>query len=279
MPPRSATPKKALASRHRSTAPSPSCKPQSQSQSQPQPQPPQRLERPADESCWDDISRILYGLPDTWNRHTKAFATLAGAVTLNESELRALQPVPRPHNRTSDADADEEEEEAGERRRRRPATRSQAALGQKVEFALRASRKAYLRKYGVPMCALLGATEDALRGAVVGGGARSVASMNVSLRRVRIRIVWPQPATMASRTAVYEEWVRIDESTTKVQLGMLVAKVFFGFLEEKTAALSQEETFEWRLRPDALYRTWLVGLERVETNLFVAYLRYALNDP
>ncbi|KAM5532970.1 hypothetical protein V8D89_013367 [Ganoderma adspersum] len=257
MPPRSATPKKALASRHRSTAPSPSCKPQSQSQSQPQPQPPQRLERPADESCWDDISRILYGLPDTWNRHTKAFATLAGAVTLNESELRALQP----------------------RRRRRPATRSQAALGQKVEFAMRASRKAYLRKYGVPMCALLGATEDALRGAVVGGGARSVASMNVSLRRVRIRIVWPQPATMAFRAAVYEEWVRIDESTTKVQLGMLVAKVFFGFLEEKTAALSQEETFEWRLRPDALYRTWLVGLERVETNLFVAYLRYALNDP
>ena len=186
MPPRSTSPKiqKALASRYRSTAPSPSCEPQ------PQPQP--LHQPPPDESDWDDISRILYGPPDTWNRHTKAFATLAAALTLNESELRALQPVPRPHNRTSDADADVDEEEqggAGERRRRRPATRSQAALGQKVEFALRASRKAYLRKYGVPVCALLGASEDALRGAVVGGGARTVASMNVSLRRVRIRIV------------------------------------------------------------------------------------------
>ena len=41
---------------------------------------------------------------------------------------------------------------------------------------------------------------------------------------------------MAMPAAVYEEWVRIDESTTKVQLGMVVAKVVFGFLEVRIAS-------------------------------------------
>ena len=41
---------------------------------------------------------------------------------------------------------------------------------------------------------------------------------------------------MTMAAAVYEEWVRIDESTTKVQLGMLVAKVFFRFLEVRVVS-------------------------------------------
>ena len=57
----------------------------------------------------------------------------------------------------------------------------------KIEFALRASRKAYLRKYGVPLYALLCASEDALQKVMVGGSACSVAG--VGLRRVRIRFV------------------------------------------------------------------------------------------
>uniref|UniRef100_A0A5K1JTS9 Cell surface hydrophobicity-associated protein n=1 Tax=Ganoderma boninense TaxID=34458 RepID=A0A5K1JTS9_9APHY len=260
IPAHSASPTKPFASRYRSTAPSPSCKPQA-----PQPH------AAEDDSFWDSSSCILRPLPDTWNRHAKAFATLEGALTLNESELRALHAIPR--SEEGDAEADGEQE----RGRERPATRSQAALGRKIEFALRASRKAYLRKYGVPLYALLCASEDALQKVMVGGSACSVAG--VGLRRVRIRFVWPQSPTVSPSPVMYEQWVRIDESTTKVQLGMLVAKVFYGFLTQKTAELSREQTFEWRVRPDALYRTWLTRLERVETNVFIADLRYALNDP
>ena len=115
-------------------------------------------------------------LPDTWNRYAKAFATLSGASALTERELRALLPVPRPlcHPATTNTG---------------PATRSRAALGRKVEFALRAARKPYLRKYGVPMYALLGASEDALRECVLGGSVRVLELEKVNLRRVRVRIV------------------------------------------------------------------------------------------
>ena len=37
---------------------------------------------------------------------------------------------------------------------------------------------------------------------------------------------------------MFEQWVRIGESTTKVQLGMLVAKVFYGFLTVRVMCLS-----------------------------------------
>ena len=43
--------------------------------------------------------------------------------------------------------------------------------------------------------------------------------------------------------------------------------------------MSRYEAFEFRLRQDAFYRVWLVRLERVESNLFVADLNYALSDP
>ncbi|PIL33304.1 hypothetical protein GSI_04754 [Ganoderma sinense ZZ0214-1] len=267
----SASPTRPFASRHRSTAPSPSYKA------------PPRAPQPHaadDDSFWDSSSCIFRPLPDSWNRHTKALATLEGALTLTEAELHALRPVPRTRREDIEGDDADAEQDGGQERvrgRERPATRSQAALGQKVEFALRASRKAYLRKYGVPMYALLCAAEDALRNVMVGGSARSVAG--VGLRRVRIRFVWPQSPTVSASPVVYDQWVRIDESTTKVQLGMLVAKVFYGFLTQKATGLSQDPAFEWRVRPDALYRTWLTRLERVETNVFVADLRYALNDP
>ena len=132
------------------------------------------------ESIWDPSSSspslVPDPLSDAWDRHAKAFATLSGASALPESELRALLPVPRPLTTTTTTSTG-------------PATRSRAALGQKVEFALRASRKPYLRKYGVPMYALLGASEDALREYVIGGSVRVLEKERVNLRRVRVRIV------------------------------------------------------------------------------------------
>ncbi|KAI1787720.1 hypothetical protein LXA43DRAFT_895818 [Ganoderma leucocontextum] len=256
VPTHPASPKKV----RRSTAPSPSCK------SPPPPPPPPPP--PVQDTFWDDSSQVFEPLPDNWERYAKAFATLAGAFTLDENELRALQPVPRRLGRDVN----------GLSERERPATRSQAAIGRKVDFSLRGSRKTYLRKYGVPMYVLLNASEDTLQKHVTGGGTKVLAHVN--LRRIRIRFIWPQPPTMSASAAVYDEWVRIDESVTKVQLAMLVAKVFNGFVEQqKTGDLSRMHTSKWRLRPDALYRTWLVRLERVETKVFVADVRYALHDP
>ena len=47
----------------------------------------------------------------------------------------------------------------------------------------------------------------------------------------------------------------------------------------RTSGLGILEDYPWLLRPDAFYRVWLVRLERVESNLFVADLNYALSDP
>ena len=50
-------------------------------------------------------------------------------------------------------------------------------------------------------------------------------------------VQWPQPPTASATAAsvVYDEWVRVDESVTKVQLAMRVARVFNGFVEVRVA--------------------------------------------
>ena len=37
--------------------------------------------------------------------------------------------------------------------------------------------------------------------------------------------------------------------------------------------------YPWSLRPDAFYKVWLLGLERVENNVFVADLKYVKDYP
>lgn len=43
--------------------------------------------------------------------------------------------------------------------------------------------------------------------------------------------------------------------------------------------LSSLPDYPWLLRPDAFYKVWLLGIERVENNVFVADLRYIKKYP
>ena len=66
-------------------------------------------------------------------------------------------------------------------------TRSQAVVGQKIEFSFNRHTKPYLRNRGVPMYALLGASEAALQRIVCAAKTRVLA--DVTHRKVRIRFV------------------------------------------------------------------------------------------
>ena len=97
---------------------------------------------------------------------------------------------------------------------------------------------------------------------------------------------------------MYEEWVRVDSSYTRVQVAMAVARVFNNFVEVRcltgwcpfarahAAAYQKHRSrfrsygdYPWSLRPDAFYKVWLLGLERVENNVFVADLKYVKDYP
>ena len=47
----------------------------------------------------------------------------------------------------------------------------------------------------------------------------------------------------------------------------------------RTSGLGILEDYPWLLRPDAFYRVWLLGLERVEGNLFVVDMKYVKYYP
>ncbi|EJF57986.1 hypothetical protein DICSQDRAFT_173353 [Dichomitus squalens LYAD-421 SS1] len=224
---------------------------------------------------WDMIfegeTRLYQSLfPETENKYPRAFSTIEGATTLTESEVQVLKPVPR--------DARHVGGDHSQRAVDRPMTRSQAVVGQKIEFSFNRNARPFLRQRGIPMYALLCASAAALHRIVL--GARTKVLTNVALRRIRIRFVWPHPAGYEPAAEVYEEWVPVNDTLTRLQLAMLVAQVFNRFVEQqRTSRLSHYEVFEFRLRQDAFYRVWLVRLERVESNLFIADLNYAVSDP
>ena len=108
---------------------------------------------------------------------------------------------------------------------------------------------------------------------------------------------WPLPLSEERSQIVFEEWVKLDSSFTKAQLAMAVAKLFYKFVEvrafcfslpaprsrphqqHRSSELAGYENYPWLLRRDAFYRVWLLGLERIENNLFVADLKYAKYYP
>ena len=154
---------KAYSPRYRSKAPSPSCKPTPLGKNE----------------CSSEDSRVYQSFPETWVKYARAFSTLQGAVSLTESEAQALRPVPRRAQSLNGEGSRSDLE--------RRMTRSQAVVGQKIEFSFNRHTKPYLRNRGVPMYALLGASEAALQRIVCAAKTRVLA--DVTHRKVRIRFV------------------------------------------------------------------------------------------
>lgn len=113
-----------------------------------------------------------------------------------------------------------------------------------------------------------------------------------------VAIQWPCPRDGRLDRFTFEESVMVDESTTRLQMGMLAAQSFSKFFEVSTRYIfklrdladlihSQKNRvkfarladYDWFLRPDALHRVWLVELERVENDVYAADLRYVKDYP
>ncbi|KAI0737402.1 hypothetical protein C8Q80DRAFT_320933 [Daedaleopsis nitida] len=150
--------------------------------------------------------------------------------------------------------------------------------GQRIDFGFCTGSKA-LKHRGLPMYALMNASEEELYVNMSAAGSRVMAPF--SLRQIRIRILWPLPLPKGSGPSqvVYEEWLRVDAAYTRVQMGMAVARVFYNFVEKHRTSLATYRDYPWSLRLDAFYRVWLLGLERVENNVFVADLKYVKYYP
>ncbi|KAH9923752.1 uncharacterized protein BXZ73DRAFT_50887 [Epithele typhae] len=203
----------------------------------------------------------------------RLFATFQGALVTTRDELRLLRP---PQNR--DRGGGEGSVFRG------PVTRTQTRIlaghGQRVQFAFRIGSRS-VRRYGMPMYALANATEEEVAKHMADGRERVKELMRqVLLKRVRVRFEWPIPGEDAGFFH-YEEWVKFDSKCTKARFAMTVARVFQTFVEKHYYLPDPHGPADspWVLRPDAFYRVWLHGLERVENSVFVAHLRYIKRYP
>ncbi|KAI0713895.1 hypothetical protein C8Q76DRAFT_621083 [Earliella scabrosa] len=193
------------------------------------------------------------------------FSTIQGALTLTTADLKLLKNVPRD---------DAEEEVESDRRVTR--TRARIMAGQRIDFGFCTGAR-ILRHRGMPMYALANASEDELYRNMSAAGIRVMAPF--PLRQIRVRFLWPLPHDSDPSELMYEEWVRVDSSYTRVQVAMAVARVFNNFVEKHRSRFRSYGDYPWSLRPDAFYKVWLLGLERVENNVFVADLKYVKDYP
>ncbi|KAI0823779.1 hypothetical protein BC628DRAFT_478393 [Trametes gibbosa] len=203
--------------------------------------------------------------PPAWASDITRFSTLSGALTLTPSDLRALKSVPREHpTATTSANV------------RVTRTRSMIEHGQNITFSFQTGPKHVANK-GLPVYALAMTSREELCKHML--SAREQVMASFGLKRVRFRIQWPFPRDDGLDLLTHEEWVKVDGSTTRMQLAMLAADVFRQFFDKHRMPLSAIADYAWLLKPDAFYRVWLVGLERVESNVFAVDLKYVKDHP
>ncbi|KAI0328040.1 hypothetical protein GY45DRAFT_1326841 [Cubamyces sp. BRFM 1775] len=196
-----------------------------------------------------------------WAVATTRFSTLSGAHSLSADDVKALKEVPR-GSAVHDA--------------RVTRARSQIIESPHVMFSFKTGPR-HLRRMGMPVYTLANASEDKLLEHMSGGTAKVLRSVS-GLRRIRIRIQWPLPNELREPLMNAEEWIEVNESTTKIQLAMKVAHLCNTFFEKYRWAPAFIG-YEWCLRRDAFYRVWLVGLERTEHDVFEVVLRYVQDFP
>ncbi|KAH9857409.1 hypothetical protein C2E23DRAFT_881029 [Lenzites betulinus] len=228
--------------------------------------------------------------PSTWATDITRFSTLFGAHTLTPYDLQALKSVPR-----------ERTPEMASVNVRITRTRAMIEDGQKIAFSFQAGPK-HLAGKGIPVYALAMTSKEELGKHI--SLAREQVMKSFGLKRVLIRIQWPFSREEGFDLLTFEEWVKVDASTTRLQLAMLTADVFRQFFEVCPPSLhrissiissintsdlapSQKHrmplaalaNYPWLLKPDAFYRVWLVGLERVESNVFAVDMTYVKDHP
>ncbi|KAI9066896.1 hypothetical protein FKP32DRAFT_1621375 [Trametes sanguinea] len=213
-----------------------------------------------------DLASESDEFPPTWANSVTRFSTLSGALTLTPRELKALKSVPR-------ATIAAEEPSQSTRVTR---TRSMIILGQRIEFSFKVGPR-YLKGKGMPVYALANASEAELVRHMTSAGEKVMEP--IGLRRIRVRVQWPYPREDEDSSLLYEEWIKIDLQTPRVQLAMSVARVFQTFFEKHRMVLTTMPDYAWLLRPDAFHRVWLFGIERTENNVFEAELRYVKDYP
>ncbi|KAI0697090.1 hypothetical protein C8T65DRAFT_582897 [Cerioporus squamosus] len=230
----------------------------------PGPPPAEPLPQPPPPPAFDNSSETK--IEPCWALDAIRYSTILGAYTLTSADLKLLKKVPR---------GDYEEE--GHHGRRITRTQSQilSGHGQRIDFGFCSTGR--LKHRGMPMYALANASEQELYRNMSAGG--TLVMKPFPLRQIRVRFLWPLPRGSEPTHEVYDEWVRVDPSFTRVRLAMAVAQVFSRFVEANRLCLSAYRDYPWRLRSDVFYRVWLLGLERVENNVFVADLKYIKDYP
>ncbi|KAI0657083.1 hypothetical protein C8Q70DRAFT_1055977 [Cubamyces menziesii] len=200
-------------------------------------------------------------LARAWAVATTRFSTLSGAHTLSADDVNALKEVPR---------------EGASDGARITRARSQIMESPSIVFSFKTGPR-HLRRMGMPVYALATASKDELLKHMSGGTTKVLKSLG-GLRQICIRIQWPLLDELRYQHIRTDEWVKVDESMSKIQLAMDVAYLCNRFFE-KYRWISQDSTSEWHLRRDAFYRVWLVGLERTGHDVFEVVLKYVQDFP
>ncbi|OJT08538.1 hypothetical protein TRAPUB_544 [Trametes pubescens] len=203
----------------------------------------------------------------TWAAGIKLFSTISGAFSLTVEELQTLKNVPRDHP---------PENAPTYARVARSRSIAMASRRQRIEFRFQGGPE-YLPGQGMPVYVLATVPEMELYKYVQ--SALDTVMQPLGTRKVRIRIQWPCPRDGKLDLLTFEESVEVDASTNRLHVGMLAAEVFWKFFESYRTRLVALADYSWLLRPDALHRVWLIGLERVENDVFAADLRYVKDYP
>ncbi|KAI0628907.1 hypothetical protein C8Q77DRAFT_1067503 [Trametes polyzona] len=207
--------------------------------------------------------------PPDWAIDITRFATLSGALSLRSQDLKALKAVPRER---PDGDA------AASASARVTRAQSQIILGQRIDFSFQSSQR-YMSGKGMPIYALATVSQAELERRMKNPHDQVMEGINMQRLRLRSRAQWPFPRNGKMEYLIFDEWIKVDTSTSRVQLAMQAARVFVGFFEKHRVPLSALPDYPWALRQDGFYRVWLVGLERTENNVFTADLKYVKDYP
>ncbi|EIW61075.1 uncharacterized protein TRAVEDRAFT_46299 [Trametes versicolor FP-101664 SS1] len=204
----------------------------------------------------------------TWATGIMRFSTIYGALNITNEQLQALKSVPR------DGPREDRPTYAHVAR-----TRSgMASRGRRITFTIQGgAAAAYIAGYGMPVYALATVSESELLYHMQ--SPLDTVMPLLGTRNIRIRIQWPCPRDGRLDRFTFEESVMVDESTTRLRMGMLAAQSFCKFFEKNRVKFAGLADYDWLLRPDALHRVWLVELERVENDVYAADLRYVKDYP
>ncbi|KAJ8488443.1 hypothetical protein ONZ51_g3585 [Trametes cubensis] len=198
-----------------------------------------------------------------WAVATTRFSTLSGAHTLSADDVNALKEVPR---------------EGALEGARITRARSQIMESPSIVFSFKTGPR-HLRRMGMPVYALATASKDELLKHMSGGASYAATSWREYPPEAHTpALQWPLLDELRYQHIRTDEWVKVDESMSKIQLAMDVAYLCNRFFE-KYRWISQDSASEWHLRRDAFYRVWLVGLERTGHDVFEVVLKYVQDFP